>query len=37
MSNGKNPNTNFGKQDGIDIRDLFNAKYENLISIINEQ
>jgi hypothetical protein len=26
---------NFSRQDGIDIRDLFNAKYENLISIIN--
>jgi hypothetical protein len=26
---------NFSRQDGIDIRDLFNAKYENLLSIIN--
>ena len=34
MSNGVNGNTNFGRQDGVDLRDLFNAQIENLRTLI---
>jgi hypothetical protein len=35
MSNGTNNDTNFGKQDGVDLRDLFTAQIENIHTLID--
>jgi hypothetical protein len=34
MSNGKDPNTNFGHADGVDLRDLITAQIQNLHTLI---
>jgi hypothetical protein len=35
MSNGTNGDTNFGHQDGTDLRDLFNAQFKVLQTLID--
>lgn len=37
MSNGANDNTNFGRQDGVDLKTYFNDRIEGLLSLINEK
>jgi predicted nucleotide-binding protein (sugar kinase/HSP70/actin superfamily) len=35
MSNGINSDTNFGRQDGTDLREVFKAQFENLKTLID--
>ena len=35
MNNGADNNTNFGKQDGVDLKDLFTSMVENIHILIN--